>query len=298
MWRQWVLASLAMVGTAGLSGCFSSVRHVQKVRALPPGAYKTADVGTLEKLLSERDEAIQTLDASVLITASTGGAATGKVKTYTSFRGYIFVQKPRDLRVIMQLPVIGSKALDMVSDGKTFTLTYTTTHGSRWLTGSNEVTTPSKNGLENLRPAVFLDSLVVPSVTTGEYVTLTESSRTIEPVRGRKDAVAEPDYDLAVMQVQSGNMLRIVRTVRFSRTDLLPVEQDVYDAEGRVVTQALYENYQPSGPEVFPHLVTIRRPQDQYELKIEVTKVALNRTFEPDQFELKVPAGVKVEHVP
>lgn len=298
MVRQWVLAGLAMVGLAGLSGCFSSVRHVQKVSALAPGTYKTADVGTLEKLLSDRDGAISTLDASVLITASTGGAATGKVKTYTSFRGYIFVQKPRDLRVLLQLPFVGSKALDMVSDGKTFTLFYTTAHGSRWLTGSNEVTKPSKNGLENLRPAVFLDSLLVPGVSDGEYVTLTESTRTLEPVRGRKDAVAEPDYDLAVMKVQSGNMLRIVRTVRFSRTDLLPVEQDVYDTEGRVVTQALYENYEMSGPETFPKMVTIRRPQDQYELKIQVTKLALNRTFDSDQFELKVPAGVKVEQMP
>ena len=40
---------------------------------------------------------------------------------------------------------------------------------------------PSKNGLENLRPAVFLDSLLVPGVEPKEYVTMTESSRVLQP---------------------------------------------------------------------------------------------------------------------
>ena len=41
---------------------------------------------------------------------------------YTSLKGYIFVRKPGDLRVLLQLPVMGSRALDMVSDGRQFTL--------------------------------------------------------------------------------------------------------------------------------------------------------------------------------
>ena len=111
---------------------------------------------------------IKTMNAAVLITASTGGAKEGKVTEYTSFKGYIFVQKPANLRVILQLPVVGSRALDMVSDGKTFTLVRASLgHGDLWTQGSNTVTKPSKNGLENLRPGVFLDSLLVPGVHAG-----------------------------------------------------------------------------------------------------------------------------------
>jgi outer membrane lipoprotein-sorting protein len=36
---------------------------------------------------------------------------------------------------------------------------------------------------------------------------------------------------------------------------------------------------------------------DEYSLKIEVTKLTLNQTFEADQFELKVPDGVKVQEM-
>ncbi len=286
---------LAMV--AGLTGCFSTTRIVQKTQA--PDMYRTASVETLEKELGDRDAQLKTLNAQVLITASTGGAKEGKVTEYTSFKGYIFVRRPDDLRVIMLLPVLGSRALDMVSDGKTFTLVHATGgHGDVWMTGSNTVTEPSKNGLENLRPPVFLDSLLVPAVSKDEFVTLTESTRVMQPESRRHDAVEEPDYDLTVLKMRSGNVMMRERVIHISRVSMLPFEQDVYDEKGRIVTRALYENYQPHGDMSFPGLITIQRPIDEYSLKIEVTKLTLNEPFDEDQFELKIPAGVTVKSMP
>ncbi len=289
------LSLAGFFGLAGLTGCFSTVRTVEKVQA--PDQYKSADVNTLEKLISRRDAAVRTLNASVLIKASTGGEKTGKVKTYTSFKGYIFVRQPSDLRVILQLPVFGTEALDMVSDANKFTLMTASTHGTRWRQGTNEVTKPSKNGLENIRPAVFLDSLLVPGVTKDEYVTLTESTRILRPQQKHQEAVEEPDYDLAVAKIKSGNMLQLERVVHISRVNLLPFQQDIYDAEGQVVTQATYDNYVQSGDEQFPKRITIRRPLDEYSLTIDVTKLALNESFEADQFVLAVPAGAKIERI-
>jgi outer membrane lipoprotein-sorting protein len=37
---------------------------------------------------------------------------------------------------------------------------------------------------------------------------------------------------------------------------------------------------------------------DEYSLKIEVTKVALNEAFDSDQFVLAIPAGVTVQKMP
>jgi outer membrane lipoprotein-sorting protein len=285
----------AVVGlTAGLTGCFSTTRVVPRAQA--PDVYKTATVEELEKSVSDRNATIKTMNAAVLITATTGGAKEGKVTEYTSFRGYIFVQKPANLRVILQLPVVGSRALDMVSDGKTFTLVRATVgHGDVWTQGSNTVTNPSKNGLENLRPGVFLDSLLVPGVQPGEYVTLTESTREAQPETKHHDAVLEPDYDLTVLRTKAGNVLVPERVIHISRVTLLPFQQDIYNDEGQVVTVATYERYAPASDQQMPMLVTIKRPLDEYSLKIEVTKLTLNETFEPDQFELKVPAGVPVQ---
>jgi outer membrane lipoprotein-sorting protein len=280
--------------TTGLTGCFSTTRLVQK--AHPPEVYRSTSVEQLEKEVSDRDAAIKTLNAQVLITASVGGSKEGKVTEYTSFRGYIFVQKPDSLRVILQVPVLGSRALDMVSGGGAFTMVHASRSGPDvWIKGTDVVTKPSKNGLENLRPPVFLDSLLIPGVPAEDYVSLTESNRIIQPLVKHQDAIDEPDYDLTISKTVAGHILRPARVIHISRVTMLPFQQDIYDDEGRVVTQATYENYQKFGDQQFPMLVTIRRPLDEYSLKIVVTKLTLNEPFDADQFELKIPAGVTVQ---
>jgi len=287
------LSVLVVAMTGGLTGCFSTTRRVLKTEA--PTVYQTATVEQVEQQVSQRDVAVKTLKAQVQITAATGGSKEGKLKEYTSFTGYIFVQKPADLRVILQLPLIGSSALDMVSDGQTFTLKRASSHGNIWMQGTNKVTTPSKNGLENLRPSVFLDSLLVPGVPTGEYVTMTESSRVLHEDVHHKTETIEPDYNLTVLHTTSGNILQVQRVIRINRVTMLPYQQDIYDDKGEVVTQATYENYQTYAGQQFPAEITIRRPLDEYSLKIDVMKLTLNAAFEADQFELKIPPGTTVQ---
>jgi outer membrane lipoprotein-sorting protein len=291
--RAVVLLGLA---SAGLTGCFKTSHLVPKAQA--PEAYKTATIEELESGISERDAKLKTLNAQVLITATTGGSKTGKVTEYTSFRGYLFVQKPANMRAIMQLPVIGSRALDMVSDGKTFTLVHATAgHGDVWMQGSDTVTAPSKNGLENLRPNVFLDSLLVPPPRPDEFVALTESERVLRPETTKKAPVEEPDYDLVVLKRRdaTSNVMVRERLIHINRLDMLPFQQDIYDAGGQIVTQAQYEQYRSFGDQMFPTLITIWRPQDQYTLKIQITKLTLNQEFDSDQFELTIPDGVAVK---
>jgi outer membrane lipoprotein-sorting protein len=287
------LSVLLVAMTGGLTGCFSTTRIVLKTET--PAVYQTASIEQVVQDVSERDAAVKTLKAQVLITATTGGSKEGKVKEYDSFTGYIFVQKPANLRVILKLPLIGSSALDMVSDGQTFTLKRASSHGDVWMQGTDKVTTPSKNGLENLRPAVFLDSLLVPGVASDEFVTMTESSRVLHEDAHHKTETIEPDYNLTVLKTSSGNILHVQRVVRINRVTMLPYQQDIYDDKGELVTQATYENYQTYAGQQFPALITIRRPLDEYSLKIDVTKLTLNEVFEADQFELTIPPGTTVQ---
>jgi len=288
------LSVLVMAMTGGLTGCFSTTRLVLKTQA--PTVYQTATVEQVEQQIAERDAAIKTLYAQVLITATTGGGREGKVKQYTSFKGYIYVQKPVNLRVILQVPFLGSRALDMVSDGNTFTLMHATTNqGDVWVQGTNQVTKPSKNGLENLRPGVFLDSLLLPGVRAGEFVTMTETSRVLHEDMHHKTETVEPDYDLTVLHSIGGNILHLQRVIHINRVTMLPYQQDIYDDSGEIVTQATYDNYQTYGGQQFPAEITIRRPLDEYSLKIDVTKLTLNEAFEADRFELTIPPGTTVQ---
>ena len=112
---------LALALAATLTGCFSvRTRTVGKTVIAP----HVLDA-TLDQLVSQMDErykAIQTISASVDVAATTGGEHEGQVKEIPTFAGYIFLRKPADLRVLLLLPFVRSRALDIVSDGTTFKL--------------------------------------------------------------------------------------------------------------------------------------------------------------------------------
>ena len=94
---------------------------------------------------------------------------------------------------------------------------------------------------------------------------------------------------------RQGQTAHTLRVIHIGRSTLLPYQQDIYDQNGYVVTQAFYSNYQTFGDIQFPMKIDIKRPQDQYGLAITITKVSLNQKLEDDQFELKFPEGVPVK---
>ena len=285
--------AVGLLGVAPwLTGCISTTRYVKVSPA--PSIVRSASVDYLVKQLDRQFDAIKSLNASVLIQVSTGGARTGgEVKDYTSLRGYILVRKPEDLRVILLAPVVGTRVIDMVSDGTKFSLLLPTRN--KVMKGTDVVTTPSKNPLENLRPGIFFDALLVRSVGPEEFVTLTESSRMLAPETKHHDAILEPDYDVTVLRTKSGKTLQRLRVVHINRVDLEPYQQDIYDENGRLVTTVQYSNYQKFGDLEFPTEIVINRPIDEYTLKVTVQKLTPNQKMDDDQFELEIPSGVTVE---
>ena len=276
-----------------LTGCFKHTRIVVQTRA--PEIVKQASVNDLVKQLDGNYAAINSFNASVTISASTGGGRTGKVTDYTAFSGYILMRKPRDLRVILKVPVYGSVAMDMVSDGHNFKLIVPYQNKAR--VGTDEVKTPSKNSLENLRPAIFFDSILPKSVDAEELVTLTNSEREL-PINPKSRIITvEPDYDLAIMAKKTTNILQTKRVIHYSRVDLLPYKQDIYDDAGRVVTTVTYGGYQRYGEIEFPSEIDIARPFDEYALKITVTKLMPNQQLDDEQFHLEIPAGMAIQNM-
>lgn len=285
---------LALMLLPVLTGCLTRTHTVRKTR--PAAIIQNASLDQLLTRMNAQDDAIQTLNATVEIAASTGGARTGEIKEHSSLRGYIFLRKPGELRVLLLLPLIGSKALDMVSDGKTFKLLIAAPK-ARAVVGANEVTEPSKNGLENLRPFVFFDSLLVKKLGPAQVVSLTQDVRVIESSDRKKDLVEEPDYDIEILEPPQGQTIHTERVVHVSRANLLPYQQDIYDKSGHVVTRATYSGYQKYGQIDFPSVIVITRPMDEYSLTLTVTKIAFNEKLEDDQFELKIPDNIPVQHV-
>ena len=274
-----------------LTGCLTHIRAVPKTR--PAEVVMSA---TLDQLLTQVDtrfNEIQSLNASVEIVASEGGSRQGQIKEFPSFSGYIFLRKPENLRVLMRVPLLGSQALDMVSDGKTWKL---------WIppkklamTGTSDAASPTQHGLESLRPKVIFDSLLVRGLGPDQIVVLTQDSRILPDPKDKKQLIEEPDYELTILEPPQGKTAHALRVIHIGRSTLLPYQQDIYDQNGYVVTQAYYSNYQTFGDIPFPMKIEIKRPQDQYGLAITITKLTLNQKLDDDQFEVKFPEGVQVK---
>ncbi len=298
MRRDWLKLLALLVPV--LTGCLSHTRSLQKPKLA--GTVLNADAVHLVEDVNRRYDEVNSLTATVDFAASVGGAHTGKQTDYTSIHGFIIFRKAEMLRVIGQVPVIRTTAFDLTSDGTTFTLTIPPK--SRAVQGSTSVTTKVANPLENLRPQVFLDSIVIRGIAADRIVTLTTSSTsTLEP--RTKQLIETPLYDLTVLNPGRGSPAsglpqvdKASRVIHFSRIDLMPTGQDVYNSEGAPETKVSYGPYHDFNGVSFPSTITIDRPLDEYQITVTVEKVIVNVDLPDKQFEQTVPKGYKVEKIP
>jgi outer membrane lipoprotein-sorting protein len=288
--RQALAVGLVSLAPA-LTGCLTHIRTVAKTH--PAEIVMSESLDQLLTQVETRFNAIQSINATVEIVGSDGGARQGQIKEYPSFSGYIFLRKPEDLRVLMRIPILGSQALDMVSDGKTWKLWIPRKNLA--MTGTGDVADPSQNGLESLRPKVIFDSMLVRGLSPDQIVVLTQDSRVLPDPKDKKQLIEEPDYELSILEPPRGKTAHALRVIHVGRSTLLPYQQDIYDQNGHIVTQAFYDNYQTFGDIQFPMKIDIKRPQDQYGLSITITKLTVNQKLDDDQFDLKFPEGVPVK---
>jgi hypothetical protein len=123
-----------------------------------------------------------------------------------------------------------------------------------------------------------------------QVVALTQDSRTLRDPKTQKDVIKEPDYDIEFLSQPDGQVAHTLRVIHIGRATLLPYEQDIYNADGKVETQATYDNYQKFGDVNFPTKIVIQRPLDEYTLTITVAKATFNGEKLPeDQFKLDIP---------
>jgi outer membrane lipoprotein-sorting protein len=274
-----------------LTGCLSHTRIVPRTH-LAEMVIGTS-LNALVKQVNTQYDDLKTMKATVEISATTGGGLQGKVTESPNFSGYIFMRKPEDLRVILLVPVLRNQAMDMVSDGKTWKLWIPPRN--RAMEGTSQVTKPSKNGLENLRPAVFFGSLFIRGLEPDEIASLTSDIRVVPDPKKKKDLIEEPDYELQILSQPQGQTAHTHRVIHISRTNLEPFQQDLYDPDGNVVTQAFYSDYRTFDGIRFPTKIIITRPLDQYTLTVTITKLTLNQPLANDQFDMKIPDNVPVQ---
>ncbi len=290
MKRLLATASLLLL-LPGLNGCLVHTYKVQQPRM--PSIVRSAAAEQLVSQVNEQNHRMQSLKASVGIQLSVGGARKGKVTDYTTLSGYILLRSPEMLRVLGLLPVVHTPAFDLASDGKDFTLVIPPK--SRAYVGSNAVTNPSSNPLENLRPNIFFDTLILREIAPDDLVFVTKEMKTFVDPKNHQ-LMAQPEYDLTVVRRKANSQELIPeRCIHFDRTTLLPSGVDIYNSDGNVQTNAVYGAYASFGEERFPATITIRRPIDEYQIVLSIQKLTLNEQLADNQFVSKIPEGYTVQ---
>jgi hypothetical protein len=138
-----------------------------------------------------------------------------------------------------------------------------------------------------------MDALLLRPIEPPNEVAVVES--TSETARDPKThkTVQLPDYTVVVV-AKGDHGWYLSRKIVFSRADLEPYRQIVYDKLGNVATDARYEHYQEYEGVMFPSQIAISRPQEEYAITLTVVKLKLNEALADDQFELPQPPGAQV----
>jgi len=252
---------------------------------------QTATKQELVNRINQEAASIKTLNATVDIDTSIGGEKKGKVTDFQEIRGYILVRKPDTLRMIGLFPIVRNTAFDMVSDGNRFKLSIPAKN--KFYIGSAEVTNPSSNALENLRPQVIYNALFLPQIDADQEIVVMENDTETVVDNKTKKLVEQPDYVIDIIR-RTGNDWYVARKIVFERVNLVPHRQIIYNSTGDVATEATYQVYKDYNGVSFPNVIEINRPQEEFSIRLTVVKLTINEPLRDDQFALQQPPGSQV----
>jgi len=270
-----------------MSGCLFRSRKVEHTAT---AQLKTATQAELISYINTQAAKLQTMQATVDIDTTVGGAKKGKVIEYQEIRGYVLARKPSMLRMIGLVPIVRNRAFDMVSNGENFKLWIPPKN--RFVEGRNDVETPNpKNALENMRPQYIYDALLMHEIRPDSEIAVMESGEETVVDKGHK--VQQPDYEIDILQKADHGWF-LFRKIVFSRTDLLPHRQIIYDEQGNPVTESRYEDYKEQNGVNFPWQIEIKRPEEEYDITLTIVKLELNQPLGDDKFQLETPPGAEV----
>jgi hypothetical protein len=292
----WAAVILLGASLPLLSGCASLFISKRKLlQPIAPASIQTASADELVKGLNDEWAKFESLTATVDIRASHLKTKEGVATDYPSFRASLLLRKPEMLRILGKLPVVQTTMFDLGSDGTRFTLVIPPK--SKAYTGLNANKGTSPNWYENLRPGPFFSAMVVRGLNQDELYSVTSDSST-EQDPASKRLMLHPEYILNIVRRKPDSQeLFPVRVITLRREDLLPYQQDLYDDAGVLQTQVIYGAYKDFAGVRYPSKITMKRPQEEYQLVMTVERVNANPPLTDDQFHVTIPPNYAVQEL-
>lgn len=287
-WRGAAARTALLLAAALLTtgcGLFKASRRIEVPQPLTPlvGADMPQMFDEINRLgavrsLSGRVD-IQFLDTSY--------APCGLAEKYRTADGRLVVQRPGQVYLIVQVPVIGTKVAEMSSTGERFwaAVYQGDEKYRRYVTGLNAAQyerleadgagagiTPDCNvsgrrreeamqratvsALSSLRPQHLTDAVLVPPVSFDDTKHVYAQAETYEeepdtrPGARKGARVMRGYYVLSEMELVAQNRARVTRRFWFDRVGTLRLARvQVYAERGQLVTDVVYSQPQPFGEE-------------------------------------------------
>jgi outer membrane lipoprotein-sorting protein len=282
-WIVWTTLASLSCGCGG---------HIKTTTKLPPQARAVVRDAARDELLDKYNEiarAVKSVNATVELKPTAGSKYSGVIEEYHEVKAFLLAQRPAEIRMIGQAPVIGKTVFDMASDGETFRVWIPSKN--KFLVGSVAAERISEKPIENLRPHHLLDALLWPEVRKEESVLFEEFN----------DETARY-YVLTVLR--GGYRTEILRKIWFDRADLQVSRLQTFGPKGALLSDVHLSDWQslvsdqetpasatPNAVTAFPRQIRIERPHDDYRLDLQITKLSLNEDLPLDRFKLEQPPG-------
>ena len=287
---------LAILLALAASGC--AVSQKTKVKPSEVRVAKTTSEADLIATYNRIASSIRSINATIEMIPTAGSAYSGVIEQYHQVNGFILAQRPDEIRVIGQAPVISKNIFDMTSDGKEFHIYIPSKN--QFIVGPANLEREAKKPIENLRPQHLVDALFWPEIREG-------APKLFEEFNDANDR-----YYIVTL-LREDPSLAIDRKLWFDRTDLNLSRIEVFDDAGRVLSDIRLSDWHPITPAaanpsgasaataetattslIYPRSILIRRPHDDYQLQIKITKLTVNEPISADRFELKQPPGTEL----
>lgn len=237
----------------------------------------------------------------------TSYAECGLAEKYRTADGRLVVQRPGQVYLTVQVPVIGSKVAEMSSTGERFwaAVYQGSEKYKRFVTGRNAaqyerleaegagaspdcraggqrreeaMQRATVSAISSLRPQHLTDAVLVPPVSFDDTKHVYAQAETYEeeadtrPGAKKGARVVRGYYVLSELELVAQNRARVTRRFWFDRVGSLRLARvQIYGDRGQLITDVVYSNPQPFGEEGrlrLPAQIELTRPQEHYSIRI------------------------------
>lgn len=307
-----------------LSGCLSPKDSVERAKLLKVEDASPTDLMTTVSRFAK----MNSMRAKMYLKFEDNSyAEVGLAEKYKTADGEIVVQRPSNILLKVQLPIIKSDIAQMTSDGEKFRVAILNDGGSgkykKFVVGTNDADysplqqeverigdaqqlKQNVNAFSNLRPQHFTDAILVRPIDNEQfdYLTTTITQEEYDVVAKKNSPlkwVLRGYYLLDEVRKNENGDLVISRRFWFDRVGTIRLSrQQIFDAKGEIESDIVYGkegNLTETGEyNQLPLQIVVTRPKEKYKMSLTYQSpesVSIGKTYPEKAFVLENTWGLE-----